>query len=364
MKTDPVASHIGGCAKFRWMLLLGFMLICVLAHAAPERKLAGVKLGMKPKQVFDLLGDPTALIIAQPPLTMMESSDLTLPGTEGSGDSGAAPPPGQPNSLIFLYNGDEIELTASVQNEAANTVAEVLAGEQPAATKAEVKLPLWAYNVRAAKLALDQQELIYKVNDTYSLGITITGQGIDAEVTDIIACSFEPFKKWPAEPSKEWDRRDINFLFKYGPTKIPLPAGTSKGVLIGSRLDEVLKAHKWPDYFLAFTTEKVATLTIDPERPMVDPGIPLAPVVTTAAGDSSNLASSASGVASGTECSFLQARGSALGVNFTTNCTMLYPDDNVALTLINFTVVRIQIGKELVHPTPPSTTPGVGTGAY
>ena len=316
--------------KIRSLIISICLLATMLGAMAVERQTAGVRLGMRPREVFDLLGDPTAILMAQPPIGGAPAG-MREPGMPGMAPA-SAPPQGN-NTLVFLYKNQEIELT---------TETAVATGTQVTGNA----IPLWAYTVRVARLALDQQQLIYRINDTYSLGIIISGEGNEARVTDIIACSLKPLTFWPNDPKREFDRQNVffkdMFTYKYSPSgaKRELPAGTSKKVTIGSRLSDVLKAHKWPEFFIPFTTEAAAMMQLDPKRPQ--------PVVNAAQG----------GQSPGGSANFAFGSSDTLQANFANNCIMLYPEDGLALTLMNHIVVRIQIGKEMTRPSMVDFVPG------
>jgi len=320
--------------NFRHVIIGILVLATVVAASGVERQLARVRLQMKPKDVIDLLGEPTAILMAQPPLTGGRSAAAPGPGMDNPmGGPNARPSSSTSatnNTLVFLYNDQEIVLDDNTKISTGPTMA---AGT----------IPFWAYTVRVARLALDQQELIYRINDTYSLGITITGQGNEARVTDAIACSLKPLTYWPSDPTRGYNRANAffqdMFFFKYADKDalvsknkrdLYLTAGTSKGITIGSRLNDVLLAHKWPAYFIPFSTEAAAVVTFDAKGVKV---------------------SEAQGGKSGSgTASFASGASGSLTTNFANNCLLFYPDDGLALTLMNFTVVRIQIGKELSKP--------------
>ena len=320
--------------QYRLWMLIVLMLAVASAALTVENKLAGVRLGMKPKEVIDLLGDPTAYLMAQPP--------LAAEGAAGAANAALADVAPLPNTLIFLWGDQEIELGAG---DSGTFAASSPGSGGGAPTASSTKLPLWAYTVQVAKLSLDQQELVYQINDTYSIGVTITGQGAEAKVTDVVACSFEPLKVSlsPATASTKLTAHPINFKYtKSKSSKVPriLTAGTSKKVFIGSTLEEVLKAHQWPALFLPFVTAKQGNITIDPiSGKMVkdDPDAARVP----------DLAQTHFGV------SVLDGMGAKLSLNCGTNCILLYPDEKLAMTLINFTVVRIQIGDGVRKPAAP-----------
>jgi len=295
--------------------------------------------------VIDLLGQPTATIIAQPPLGGTAPAGAMLPRPGGTPAAMAA----KEYTMVLLYKDQEIELGA----------------ESPVSTGTEIlpgTLPIWAYIVRVAKLNLDQQEFIYRINDTYSLGITISGEGNEARVSDAIACSLKPLTTWPGDPKRIFSRSDPYFqdmfFFKYSDknsqfvkeaknkTDLFLAAGTSRGIKIGSSLEEVLKQHPWPAFFIPFSTEAAAVVTLDPKG--------------------SKVSAAQGGKSGGGSAEFSTGENAPTKLNFANNCILLYPDDGLALTLLNFIVVRIQIGQEMTKPSMTKFVPNSGgtpTGA-
>jgi len=431
----------------RWLIICAALYGALTAAVAAERQLAGIQLDMKPKQVIDILGDPTAIIIAQPPTSgpaagsplgpggmpggMRSPSGMPMAGGfPGAGMPGAAAPADAPNTLVFLYKDQEIELNDAAPAPGPMPMPGMAAGRS-ATRGAASSLPIWAYTVRVSKLALDQQQLIYKINSTYSLGITVTGQGAEAHVTDIVACSFEPFTY--SNNSKKLVAKKPNFLYAAAPTGIAkrfIPAGTSKGVLIGSHLADVLKAHRWPEGFLPFVPDMVAAIPLNGKMPSLNE-LQNRPAVAGGAGSAAGSitgpggmklfkgpdgrlygpngpvpdsmlqgmmpgamagpsgmpsapgapgASSAPGAGAGSDyirsdgtvnvsqiktampgfpevkpsakltASFDDNAGTHLTIPFTDSCELVYPDDHVAITVVNSTVVRIHIGRGVLKP--------------
>ncbi len=417
-------------ALFRWLIPCLILCGALSAAFAVEEQLAGIRIGMKPQQVTDLLGDPTAIIIAQPPLTGAKANN----GAASTRTMGGSPLAWQPwnnnalqtetpNTLLFIYGGQELELTPSVMSHGVGTQA---AAARPFSMmmmnpmmnpmnaqgphKNAPTLPIWAYTVRVYQLALDQQELIYHINSTYSLGITISGQGAEAKVSDIIACSFAPFaiktdaNLYAIDEQKSYHVKAEKALsFDYPLKKRAFPAGTSKQVRIGSTLMEVLKAHGWPDGFLAFNSDDMAVIplgkippapentgTLTPMGMMMMPPIlgGLMPPPNIGLNIQHGAAKTPTGAKAGKlpkagqqqqaasivdsdgsiaiakidellkvvphtippVIQFMDNVGTNLSVPFSTNCVLIYPDDHVAFTLIHSTVVRIQIGKGVVKP--------------
>jgi len=355
------------------MIISLSLLLVALTGMAIEKKLAGISLGMKPTEVIEMLGDPTAILMAQPPIitrtagTGVGGAISGLPGTMEN----MIPEADRPNTLVLIYNDQEIEIGASGGEMTASMEPMFntpMASAASAGSKAEI--PVWAYVVRATKLSLGQQELIYKINDTYSLGITITGAGKEAKVTDIVACSFESFKTFPNNPTRLYERKMVNFFYN-APDKTKrrqLPAGTSKGIVIGSRLDEVLTRHGWPQYFYPYVSDPIAKIVLAHPRATI-PSVPVKPGASAGAALASAPVSPTDMMGPNVSASgekpamFTDGDKFTMSTGFTKNALMLFTNDNVALTLVDFTVVRVQIGSGVVRPPEPprisTPTPGM-----
>ncbi len=312
----------------RWFITCLLLCGALSVALADEQVLATIHIGMKPKELTKLLGEPTAIIIAQPPVSSPDGSNPRAPRTPGMpGIPGMIAPADKPNTLVLITgegnNRTEIELPANAGASTTRSTSSTGATGQKGRSgymgmgqmgmgqmgmgkndnKTNTTLPVWAYTVRVSRLALDQQQLIYRINKSYSLGITITGQGAEARVSDIVACSFQPFtmKAGPVKVTKEREDsspsgRDKNtsmtatiettgltfvaqapdfyFLHKMsdGSThKEWLPAGTTKKVGIGSTLRAVLQAHGWPSGFLPFKADEYSIIPMDklPKKPSV-----------------------------------------------------------------------------------------------
>ncbi|MHB9025708.1 MAG: hypothetical protein ACYC7E_16320 [Armatimonadota bacterium] len=367
------------------LILLGGM---VLASAA-ERQLAGIRIGMRPDQVKAVLGEPTATIVAQPPFeTRTPGMDQTMMGGM-MGMPGVMPGMPEvkvekPNTLIFVLTrtGQETEIAPAASEMGGGMAGMPDASGMAAASGTPSKIPTWAYPVRVSKLSLDQIEYIYRLNNTYIVGVVITGQGAEARVTDIIGCSFLPMIKYFDKPGKRFNPEQMDFYCTAvpGPAKGKyFPAGTSKGVLIGSSFEKVLRAHKWPDYFFPFLSSEVASYRLNKNPSFGELNINNRSVLGTAGetagakpGDTPGMGpmmpppgmSPAPGMFGTPGGDMEQAYGEKpvlltdgdqknLNIGFTKDCELLYLADEVALTIVNFTVVRIQIGKGVTKPPAP-----------
>jgi hypothetical protein len=362
----------------RYILFISLLLAAVLAGQAAEKKLAGITLGMKPAEVIALLGNPSAILLAQPPVISrsVAGADLNnalggLPGAAGN----MIPESERPNSLILIYHDKKtgIDHEIEIGGEVATTDPGVMGGAPASSGARDATIPVWAYVVRATTLSLAQQELIYQINDTYSLGITITGAGAEAKVTDIVACSFQSFMRNPAEPTRIYDREAVvNFKYTNAETAVKrsmiLPAGTSKRVNIGSRLDKVLINQGWPQYFFPFITDSIASIVLSKPEAKI-PSVPVKPGSSASSMISAPVSPSDMGIGGGASSAagdkpitLTDGDKFTFNTGFTKNALMLYTNDNIAITMVDFTVVRIQIGNGVVKPPAPpkitSVTPG------
>jgi hypothetical protein len=352
-------------------IVIALVLACVGAWAANESQLAGVRLGMKREEVLDLLKEPTAKLIAQPPAKEL-SSPTGMTGAISDVSNALANMPGMseadiPNSLIFVYRGQEFEIApgGSASNSGgggstgspADALMTPVSSGGDSSSAGAVQMPVWAYCVRALKLSLDQQEFIYKLNETYSLGVTISGRGAEAKVTDVVVCSFEPFTEYK-DRKVNAPKQTIN---TYCPSlRRNLSAGTSKKVLIGSGFGEVLRKHKWPEVFLPFATEEVSRIIGPQTRNPRSKDVPVtlhAPGSSTAASMTA-APSGSNGSLDGDELptggeyivTLTDGEDTSIHSGFSRNCLMLYLSDGVAITVVDYIVVRIQIGSGVVRP--------------
>jgi hypothetical protein len=344
----------------RSIALLGCLGWALTLGAVPEGKLAMIRLGMTPEEVFALLGDkPDATLIAQPPLVERSPTALSgLPDLSMPGSTPGQPLLDLPNSLVLIYNNDEIEIDA-VTTTSGDSGAPGLAQ----ATATDSRIPLFAYVVLSTKLSLDQKEFIYRLNNFYSVGITITGRRREARVTDIIACTYEPLREDYIKKTGKYERRDgVPINFYYGRKQTYVPAGTSKGVRIGSRLDDVLRKHGWPEVFLPFVSDDITLIKLPPGANIPVNNTSVAVATRGGAGASAGAisplptpdAGAAAGTAAGEKIVTLtDGQDRLIPTGFARNCLLLYPNDRVALTLVDFIVVRIQIGTGVVRPPDP-----------
>lgn len=405
----------------RWFITCLLLCATLSAALADEQQLATIRIGMKPKELKGLLGEPNAIIIAQPPLTAPGS--VQNPGSAAGGMFTPTVAVEQPNTLVLITgegdNRTETELSSTTAAAGPGGARGAMGAMGPRGggasgmgtnnKTAPPSLPFWVYAVRVNRLALDQQQLIYRINKTYSLGITITGQGAEARVSDIVACSFQsqPFTTKggvKATALKTVPTTKPNFYF--ASQKRFLSAGTSKNVGIGSTLAQVLKAHGWPMGFLPFKAAQQTVIPLDKlpkintdmapaaansnaapsvirhgppnsqfgpnggfpgQNPGQNPGGGAAPrqsngiAVNPDGTISPETLGSLLGTMSEREppvANFQNGVGAKFSVPFTDSCLLVYPDEHVEFTIIHSVVVRLHIGKGVVKPD--TAIPGTG----
>ncbi len=317
--------------------------------ATPEMALAEIRIGMRRSKVVGLLGDQTGFYLAQPPI------DMQLPDESRIDVRKEIPK----NSIIFVTNKDNMD---SVQQEA-------VFGPAGDPEKAETQTYWWAEVVKSTRLALDQRVLVYWINETYVLAMTIKGEGPDAPVSDVVACSFAPFLVSTGKPINK--ARPLDFRYKYKMISRDLTPRTALGISIGDNLKKVLMTYGWPDYCLPYVSSdlppirivnghyeiasmKAVVNTAITATPSADPGAaPAQP----AAGGAADTTTPAAPKVIPPMASFwgLYATGRSSDVTFTKSCYLIYPKQRVAFTLVDFTVVRIQIGLGITTPQIPDT---------
>jgi len=399
----------------RWFIT--FLLLCgaLAAALADEQVLATIHIGMKPKELKDLLGEPTAIIIAQPPLPSANALNPAIPmGFAGKPLSAlTAGSPDKQNTMVLItgegHNKTETELAPSGEESGKGPKGQpgingpmgrsAAIGPGTETKSSNTTLPIWAYTVRVSSLSLDQQELIYRINKTYSLGIVITGQGAEAKVSDVVACSFMPFSMSVSKSALVSRRMRPDFTFDR--KKGQLPATTSKMVTIGSTLAQVLKAHLWPTGFLPFVADQLSIIPLAKLPDNIAPppstttdesgskgpgglrkktgirgsGSPFghspgeqSPATTPVPQTSASLLSPDGSLTPDNlsrlslkpiadtalpRAEFQNGAGTHLVVPFTDSCLLIYPDDQVEFTIIHSLVVRIHIGKGVIRPETP-----------
>ena len=366
-----------------WFRLLFVNLIVlalgIAAFAQEEDKLATVQLGITKAELVERFGKPSGKMIAIPPIEIRTDDPQIISGPKTNMATVPVeyegPPQKAPNILIFtdylaqpeqeVMIGDSTIITTG-----ASTMSYMMDPSMSASPMSldgstgtngsavpHVVLPPWAYSVRANALETNQEQLIYKINNSYTLAVTVTKDASDQfMVTDIVACSFEPLTaKNPTQ---------INYKSTLAKIKGTLPARTAKGIRLGSKFAEVLRAYEWTNWCLPFVTTQVSqvkggasksvpvsfftvsdsagTMTVSP-NPLLWEDIAIVP------GDR--------------PVRFTDGKDQIINSGFSRNCLILYPDEKVAFTLVDFKVVRIQIGAGVVTPPPTPKPPKIKTPA-
>lgn len=364
----------------RYLMAIMALLLFTLIGSAVEKEqtLAGLQLGESKDAVVAKMGYPAGKIIALPPTEIRPDDAGAADGT-----SSAQAGQNQHNILVFydiltdkeVWIGDStIVLAGATASSRPTNNPTMMPGNNPmmmgnnpmmmpgAAAgmtggssngEQRVYLPVWAYTVRTNALNLDQEQLIYRVNDTYSVAVTLTKKNGQFQVTDIVACSFEPLKRFPGKPGQK--QTALNFSKKTPPV-------TSRGVTIGSTFGSVLSHHGWTQYCFAYpgesvseikahssqavpvpfykVTENSGSITVSPEPDVWENS-------TTTPGES--------------PVRLTDGKKESIRAGFSRNCVLLYPDAGVIFTIADMTVVRIQIGTGVVAPSLPTAT-GNATG--
>jgi hypothetical protein len=209
-------------------------------------------------------------------------------------------------------------------------------------------LPVWAYNVRTLYLALNQIQLIYRLNEHYSIGVTLTKQGNNYSVTDIAVCSFEPLMVFPVPPSAK-NPHVLNFAFSKDKMK-SFPPVTLKGLKIGASYADVLNKYGWPKYSYPFVAKQVGVVYAG--TPTTIP-VPYFTFTRNNGQDSISPQPSmyeSTGVAGANEVSFTDGTTEMMDTGFVANCFFVYPEAGLAITVVNMKVVRLQIGNGVTTP--------------
>lgn len=320
----------------RQLVLTGVILALTMACWAGQNKLASIMIGMSPQQVKAKLGEPTGILQSQPPI-IPNSSFLSDAAREQADGNLPEIFERLPAVMVYRYKKDGRWVEHEV-----DTGISMLSSQSPGTGR----LPTWAYPVRVGYLGLDQQEYLYRINSTYSVGVVFTGEGAESRVTDIIAASVEPFVYTKVDDDLKKVPMKQKLDMFYAEKKLDLSAGTTLGVTLGSSFSRMLQKHGWPEVFLPFVTDQAVEYQLFP-TPEVKDVSPL----------------SGRGVGTG-EAGIDPVRiydpnnSFSLVSGFSDNFMLLYVKHGVAATVVNMTVVRLQIGQGVVQPpTPPKVEP-------
>ncbi|MEI6521352.1 MAG: hypothetical protein WCO98_15145 [bacterium] len=351
----------------KYLLIFMLLIIGLFAMAdddQPESQLANIKVGLKRDKLVGILGPPSGFYMAQPTI------NFGLPN-ETNPDSKKTPY----NSVIFVMNADGSFF---------KNVEKVFSPSGDPETD-NARSYWWNEVVRPSRLTLDQRILVYWINDTYVMAFTFKGDGPDAPLSDITACSFEPFLTPIGPGAENYRRKALNFMYRYKTISKDMKPTTYKGISIGDKMDAVLIKYGWPEYYYPFIPEQLPPIRIKNGKYEIDdmqavinaaintgqqpnemPGGPTgggnAPApAPTAPGLNNNGggATTGGGAASDTEkykppqAIFAWMLPFDYPETFTKSCFMIYPKQRIAFTIVNMTVTRIQMGLGVVAPPTP-----------
>ncbi len=343
------------------LLMLIFGMVIVFAQDdTPENQLANIKIGLKRDKLVGVLGPPSGFFMAQPAI------NFGLP-KEDNPDSRRTPY----NSVIFVMNAEG----SFFRNE------ERVFGPSGEPETDNAKAYWWTEVVRPSRLTLDQRVLVYWINDTYVMAFTFKGDGPDAPLSDIIACSFEPFLTPIGPGSENFRRKPINFMYRFKTISKDMKPNSLKGITIGDKMDAVLKKYGWPEYYYPFIPEQLPPIRIingkyqiDDMQAIVNAAInggqgadnPLSPegaIPATQPGGPGLNNGAGTGTEAGTandaekykppQAVFAWMLPFDYPLTFTKSCFMIYPQQRIAFTVVNMTVTRIQMGLGVVAPPSP-----------
>ena len=332
--------------QFTFTMLCGALLMTGVV--AKETMLAGITLGMSREQVIDTYKQPAGRMYAEPP-TEIRTPEVTT-GTPAP----TMPTTGRrqvlPNTLVFVDMTTNNELVIGETTIVKQGASMMSYGMTPTGAAEEVTLPAWAYMVRANSLAIDQELLIFRINATTSLAVTITRNKANgtSRVTNIIVSSYDPLRPSSGKAIPAGNRKTLD------------DTATSTNVKIGSTLENVLSNYRWSPYIYPFMTSKVSE--VDPKAPArEDAQVPISVIRITRSADGTDTISPETsvwesmdpGAIGNKTITFTDGVRTKIGVGFTKNLMILYPDDSVAFTLLEMKVVRIQVGDSVVIPPDP-----------
>lgn len=218
-----------------------------------------------------------------------------------------------------------------------------------------VQLPAWAYGVRVNDLEINQEQLIFRINDYYTIGVTFDGKGGNGQVIDVAICSYEPLK-----PNLGYDKKTDQPILNLtqNKTKKIFAAKTTSGIHLASSLAEILKNQGWTTDIYPFAAVQVSEITVqdkvtsaravsvaqtnfvrNPNSDTVTPTPSLYQSDTTVVG--------LYPITFTTENKEVE---NTFKVGFTDSYYINYPDSGVAYTMVKNKVVRIQIGQGVHAP--------------
>lgn len=365
--------------KPKYLLLLVLLIFGIFAMAQDdqvESQLANIKIGTMRDKLVGILGPPSGFFMAQPTI------NFGLPN-ETNPDAKRTPY----NSIIFVMN---------VEGSYYKNIERVFGPSWAPETDNAVSY-WWTEVVKPTRLTLDQRVLVYWINDTYVMAFTFKGDGPDAPLSDITACSFEPFLTPLGPGAENFKRKPLNFMYRFKTISKDMKPVTARGVTIGrdkvkdaagkfvdTEMDMkiVLEKYGWPEYYYPFIPETLPPIRIKNGKYEIDemqavvnaainsgfqstdelpggvggatpPTQPPAP-----APGLNNNAGPGAGTGALTDTDKYKPPQAVFAwmlpfdypETFTKSCFMIYPKQRIAFTIVNMTVTRIQMGLGVVPP--------------
>lgn len=347
----------------RVLIIFAVACLCGAASLAQESQLAGVRLGQTMSEVKEMWGSPDGEMIPLPPLEIRSenpsssSSSMMGGGMMGSTTS-VAPPQPVPNMLIFkdYYTKKPDILLGNVtvipSDSTGGSMGISLSGGETGAEKPA--LPAWAYGVHSNGLETNQRQYIYRINKTYSIGITFTKRDGDPDylISDIAICSFEPTGYYQRSKMRI---NKLNFVGDSGVKRgKSFPAMTVDGIKIGSSFGDVLKLADWTPFIFPFVSGEVSRIGegISKDVPVESYAVTVNNGSFTVT-PSPDLYQSQTTIPGAHRVRFTNGKDQSINFGYSPDCLLLYPDKKLAITLVDRTVVRIQIGNGIVTPPEP-----------
>jgi len=360
-------------------ILVTILLFSAISFAF-EDTLAGITVGMSRSSVVERFGAnpqgkmiPMLPIVITPPVPP-KVSDTGMSSGMGSGMMGGEtvrqrPLPTLPPSMIF-HNALNNSITTigssttvvsgasgggSSSGSSSSSVPSLGMGMDMSSSGSQaniIYLPTWAYNVRVNALTMDQEHWIYRINDSYSIGFLFEQNGGDWTVSDIIVCSTEPAST---------TSRSLTLTNKYniGGRKEVFSPRTGTSVTLGSSIFTVFKEYGWTENIFPFVSK-----TIDRQYGNQIIMAPIQSIEYKITGNQESITPNPEVFVQGDILIFgndpvVLVDGSMdyIGGGMTRNCLMFYPQSSVAFTIIDFLVVRIQVGNSVVIPPAPPEPP-------
>ena len=361
-------------------ILIAVLLFSAISFAF-EDHLVGITVGMSRSSVEERFGQtPQGKMIPMPVIDMTppvppKVSDMGMGMGSGMGMGGESvrqrPLPTLPPSMIFhnaLDNsitsiGSSTKVAAGASGGSSSSSSSSVPslgmgmgmgmGSSSSENKGDmVYLPAWAYNVRVNALTMSQEQWIYRINDSYSIGFLFEQNGGDWTVTDIIVSSTEP-------ASTTYRTLTLTNKYNIGGRKEVFSPKTSTSVTLGSSIFTVLKEYGWTENIFPFISK-----TIDRQYGNQIIVAPVQSIIYKITGNQESITPTPEVFTQGDLLVFgddpiilVDGQMDYTGGGMTRNCLIFYPQSSVAFTIIDFLVVRIQVGNSVVTPPPPPEPP-------